>query len=532
LYRLAGFIRQELLGRPLPWFLLGAGLFLYLNLFVPPFTPMCLGEDEGIWLLDAMRMWKGQVIYRDFFQFTAPGTQWIYFVLFKMFTPRLWIPNALLILIGVSLVWLSVVISKKVVNGWLVYLPGLAFLPFAFRRAFALSHQWWSALSVTCAMAVAIENRTYRRLAMAGALCGLASWFTQTQGLTAAFGLGVFLLWDSRRKGEAWSQLLKKEALVFASLIGIIAATNAYFIWKAGLKQFVNDTVVFVMRYYPAFTENSTWKLYLTDMPRMAHWYGLPKLVEYAFVRALLPAVYVVFLLCYRRQARMRPREHWDRLMLLNIMGLFLFLSVGPSASWFRFCTVSIPGLILLVWLLSLPRKLCRALAWSLSVSAVIVAITEAWWWQNHWRAYLDAPGGRAAMVMPNLYEIYRWVLDRTQPWEFFFEAVDSDMYFTLSLQNPAAVDYVSATNLTRPEQVEAVIKALKRHRVRFVLWSSSLDSGPAYRSSADHLGPLRAYLRNRYRVVKTFPTFEQVWERQEKKAEGMGAKTKALRPT
>ena len=178
-------------------FLLGTFACLYLNLFVPPFTPICLGEDEGNWLLDAMRMLRGQVIYRDFFQFTAPGTQWVYFVLFVWLGPRTWVPNVLLILLGLGLVWLSVVISKRVMRGSAVFLPGFLFLTLAFRRAFAVTHHWWNELAVMGAIAVVIEGTTPARIAVAGLLCGLALWFNQTQGLLAVLGFGAFLFWES-----------------------------------------------------------------------------------------------------------------------------------------------------------------------------------------------------------------------------------------------------------------------------------------------------------------------------------------------
>lgn len=63
-------------------FLFGLGAFLYLNLFIPPATPLVLGPDGPVYLMNASRMLKGQVIYRDFFQFTPPrhGGRVPYFV--------------------------------------------------------------------------------------------------------------------------------------------------------------------------------------------------------------------------------------------------------------------------------------------------------------------------------------------------------------------------------------------------------------------------------------------------------------------
>jgi hypothetical protein len=494
-------------------FLLGTFAYLYLNLFVPPFTPICLGEDEGIWLMDAMRMLRGQAMYRDFFQFTAPGTQFVYFVLFVWFGPRTWVPNVLLILLGLGFVWLSAGISKRVMQGSAVFLPGLLFLTLAFRRAFAVTHHWWNELAVMGATAVIIEETTPARIAVTGLLCGLALWFNQTQGLLAVLGFAVFLLWESRRKKLHWRAALGSECLLFSAFLAATTVAYAYFLWEAGARRLLDCTVTFVLRYYPAFTAQSTWKFYLTDMPRLTHWHALPKLGAYVFVRALLPLVYIIFFICYRREARTRTSEPWDRMMLLAILGLFLFIGIVPAAAWFRFCTVSIPGFILLVWLVSRSTRFGKGLTGALWLLSLLFAAGEPWWWQSHWRAYLDTPGGRTAFVIPELYDKYQWVLLRTRASEPFFEAVDSDIYFTLGLNNPAEVPFVTATDFTRPQQVQGVIDALREHRVRYVLWSKTLDLGNDSPAKGDHLEPLRKYLRDRYQVVKTFPDFEQIWE-------------------
>ncbi|HEV2494474.1 MAG TPA: hypothetical protein VG204_15535 [Terriglobia bacterium] len=491
-------------------------MFLYLNQFIPPSTPLCLGEDEGIWLMDAMRMLRGQVMYRDFFQFTAPGAQYVYFILFLLFGTRTWIPNLVVIILGLGFVWLSVAVSRHVLKGAAVFLPGLLFLTLTFRRAFAVTHHWWNALAVMGAIAVIIEKRTTARIAAAGVLCGLALWFNQTQGMMAVLGFAAFFVWEHQQKGHRPGALLKQEGLLLAACALTTLGVYADFVWKAGAKQLFEDTVVFVMRYYPAFDSENTWRLYLTEMPRPTHWYTLAKLAAYVFIRALLPLVYIVFFTSYRREARTQTQEPWDRMMLLSIVGLSLFVGIAPAAAWFRFCTVSMPAIIVLVWLVNRSRRFGRPWSGALWVLALLFALVEPWWWQRHWRAYLSPPGGRTALVMPALYERYQWVLDHTTPSELFFEAVDADMYFTLGLQNPTSVPLVSPTDLTPPEQVEGVIADLEKHRVRLVFWSPALDGGRTYRAARDHLGPLRDYLRNHYRVIKTFSTGDQVWERSE----------------
>jgi hypothetical protein len=133
---------------------------------------------------------------------------------------------------------------------------------------------------------------------------------------------------------------------------------------------------------------------------------------------------------------------------------------------------------------------------------------------QTGWRGILETPAGRVALVDTERYEKYRWLRDHTRPSEFFLEAEDADMYFLLGLRDPAEVPFLTPSNSTRPEQVRDLLESLDQRRVRFVLWAVSLDLTDASRASGDHLGPLRAYLRDHYRVVTTFRDGAQVWQR------------------
>jgi len=74
-------------------------------------------------------------------------------------------------------------------------------------------------------------------------------------------------------------------------------------------------------------------------------------------------------------------------------------------------------------------------------------------------------------------------------------------------------VPFATNTDYTRPEQVQDVIEGLEQRRVRFVLWSLRLDMHQWNSTAADHLGPLRLYLRTHYRVVKVFSDGGQAWE-------------------
>ena len=84
-------------------------------------------------------------------------------------------------------------------------------------------------------------------------------------------------------------------------------------------------------------------------------------------------------------------------------------------------------------------------------------------------------------------------------------------MYLPFHLLNPTAVKGFDPSEYTRPEQVVAGLQRLKAHRVPLIIAS------PKFRSTGavpGHLGPFLDYLRQNYRLTRTFPNGDGVWER------------------
>jgi hypothetical protein len=129
-------------------------------------------------------------------------------------------------------------------------------------------------------------------------------------------------------------------------------------------------------------------------------------------------------------------------------------------------------------------------------------------------RVVLNLPAGTTGFSRPVWSEKYKWVRDHTRPSEYFFEGAWSDIYFPLLLRSPAQVPFVTATDYTRPEQVQALLDALQKCQVRFVLWSVELDLPLTDKAAGDHLGPLRVYLHAHYQVINAFADGDQVWKR------------------
>lgn len=462
--------------------------------------------------MNASRVLQGQVIYKDFFNFTLPGTELVYALLFRTFGVRAWVPNVTLIVLGVSLGWCSVLISRHLVTGGVAFLPGILFLACAFRTSADGTHHWFSALAVMAGIATIIEKRNPVRLTIASALFALASFFTQIKGITALLGLAAFLVWECPRGLHNRRSLLRNEALLFATFLVTLGGLSAYFMWKAGLQRFIDCVVIFGVKYWPRSLEDNTWRIYIRQISfpiKYRHslaWVGVS-----LFIHALLPLVYVVFFVRYKRHSQASPHP-WNRLMLLNMIGLSLFLGIAVAPSWIRLCSVSLPALIIFVWLVNCLPRLQKAAVRVLGTAALLFAAGACWRMQGHWRAILDTPAGRAVFMNPDAYAEECWLLSRTKPYDFVFDANWPDPYFLLHLRNPTEVPFLAPTDYTRPEQVDSAVQNLQNRCVRFVVTQSEEEA--ARETPSNHLGPFYAYLRRHYRVVETFSSLNRVWER------------------
>ena len=488
-------------------------LFIYLQVFALPCTPRLAAGDQAIYLHDATRILDGQMIYRDYDHFTLPGTDVAYAALFKCFGVRAWIPQAMLVVLGTLMVWLIIFISEKVMSGIAAYLPALLFVTLPFSSYLDATHHWFSLVATTAALAILVEARTPARLASAGALAGIATFFTQTMALLIV-GFAFFLLWERGRESQPWSVLLKKEVSLVAGFLATISACLAYFVWTLGARKIFYFTVVFVAKYYPADWFNN-WRVYLTGRPQLHAWTTWFDLPAFALIHLIVPFVYIVFLVGYGIRSRgQRSEELWRRLMLVNLAGLLLFLTVVSAPAYSRLYAVSPPALVILVCLLKSSPRSSRSLLRFAWATVFLMLMVRPLVMQIRWKAYLDLPTGRTAFYDPLLYEKCKWMSQRTQPFDYFFG--DHLIAFTLRLRNVGRVPFLRPTDYTRPEEVADAIREIEKFQVRFVSWYIGLDreKEAARHPEGDHLAPIRLYLREHFHVAQTFANGDQIWER------------------
>jgi hypothetical protein len=513
----------RILSKPLPLLLLCCLIALYLSHFRLPFTPIGVTAEPWEFFWDAGRMWEGERIYRDFFELTPPGIEVVALLFFQIFGLRNWIPHVHVILLGLSLSLLTLIISRKVIRGrrFLALLPGCLFLTFAFFPTMVESHRWFSSAAVLAGLAAVIEERTPRRVILAGMLSGVASFFTQTQGVFAVTGLAIFLFWEWRQRKSGRHKLFQTMTCLLASFLVTVVATYAYFIWKAGLDRVLDCLVRFPLLYYPADRVHNSWQVYLADMPQFPPWSHLPRLAVFIVIHAVVPLVYLLYLAHHPRVTR--DAKEGARLMLLNIVGLCLFASILLSPSYFRLCTVSAPALVTFVYWIRRDGRLQRISAGLLWAAALCFLIAHPLRVQMSPVRVLQLPRGPIAFPERSFlpYALLRWLALQTQPGEFVFAGDAPGIFFPLALRPVGQTPGYDNTGFTRPEHVRSAVAALERQCVRLILWPPNSTDPRLYRPEEDHLEPLRKYVQMNYHLVKRFDSsgggeFAEIWQRNE----------------
>ncbi len=514
-------MRSKALHISIAFFLLAALSFLYWFLFILPFVPIKVNNigDSLLNLAPGQRMYQGEMIYRDVFEFLTPGTALINFLMFKLFGLRPWIPNVLALLLGLGLAWLGIVISKTLVRPSLVFLPSAIFLVSA--RAFLTdpNHHWYSAVAAIAGIAVLIERRTPARILVAGFLCGISACFTQTSGLAVVVGFAVFLSWESRQRQEGLDRLRRKAAWLLTGFLAALLAVNGYFVWEAGPARYFWCTVIFVLKYHHKAAYANSFQVFLGSIPAFlslrtflgpfAHW-----LLLFVFT----PFILILFFVRYWRESSQKPLDYWERPMLVAIVGVFMLLSIAPAPGEVRMVAGAFPELILLGWFLDSSRRLARTLVAAITGATLLMAIQAVVAHRPHPVGILALPFGKLAFDDPTAYQEYVWIEKHTQPTEYFYELDLSDHYFYLDLRNPTPLPYIENNGYTTTEQVSQVIRGLEKHQVRYVLCGVGADDlskspeldGP----SKNYLGPLWVYIHTHYSQVEVFPGTAEIWER------------------
>ena len=483
----------------------GTAIYLYLNLFVSGDIPFLLGGDQVYFWMFAQRLLHGEAVYRDFFQYTPPGTDLVYAAAFKIFGTRLWVPNAVVFALGIAFSCVCFSLSRKLMKAPTAVLATALFQVLIYGKVLNATNHWFAVLLVLTAVLICMDRVSIGRISTAGAFLGFAAFFNQAHGGAALLGFSTFLVCRSIRARGAPMELFRLLACVAGAFTLTLLSCSMYFLATAGFAAVWYCLVTYVAHY------SSQQLLTSLGLPGDLTLDTLPMLAPYLAIYILLPGIYSLSLWqCWR--LRKNTTFPWHKVALLSSAGLSLLLEVAVSINWLRLFAVSLLGIVLAVRAIDKLPAIRRSAAIVASIGVIGVAAHQIWAKRAVCTAQGELPAGRVA-TLPQSLEKLRWLAAHTRREDFFFQAGGQGVYLPLQLRNPL---YLEGLDANRGDEMEFAIRQMEARRVRYVLWTHALNMGCQFDDCNDGLSPFRRHLMSSYTRVHIFEDGDVLWQRLE----------------
>jgi len=232
--------------------LLAAALAAISILYLWPFRNMLfLDWDEGILLQGAARILRGQLPYRDFFSFYAPGSYFWNAWLMKVFGDSLLVPRTVVLLYGVVFSVLTFILARRMASRTGAAVASLLLLICCWPMSFRVQHNWDSTaaalLALYCALGF-LRSPSLGRAAGIGLFSSLTLLFNQARGAGLLLGLVLGFLVLRPRLPKGW--LTTRHLLVMGAVLSLpLLATAGFFAAQGALGPMVQG-LLWAPRHY------------------------------------------------------------------------------------------------------------------------------------------------------------------------------------------------------------------------------------------------------------------------------------------
>ena len=484
--------------------LVGLACFTYL-LTLPPTLN---GADESFTLYGAKRVWQGQAVYHDFFDFITPASFYLYALAYavggvSISTARVTsaLLNALSVVCTYFLALYVASMAEAILAGLLVVVICVPVWNMA-------SHHWLATAFGLAAAAVLLAPRcqdsTRARPAAAGALAGLLVCSHQDRGVWFILWLvvAVPLLVLCRRAGARWRQAVRELAWAAAGGAAVCVAILGYAVWRASFREVVYATHTWVLSNYRNYNVGKfPWASY------GAFWAGGLKYtslrVMYATPALLAVEAIGVLWSIWGRGLRAELVRLLVLLLALSAVGAIMYFpDIVHIAFVLPYVLVVLAGMIfrLRTWSARSGTPVARTVMRVAWAAALALVLGKAWsnarmaWADNPVR-YETAFGTLAgfdlqAETIRDLRRKVRW--DGTVPPRIFAYPTDAWVYLTLPADDPTPFALLRPVYNT-PEQFQSAIDRLEQDPRALVFVNG-------FTMKADD--PFFVYLQSRWRVV------------------------------
>ncbi len=331
------------------------GLVLYLVVFlIPGFLMMPIGDDS-LFILAAKLYLMGQEPYRDVFFGVFPLSAYFGAVVFKILGPSVIALRMASFMVMASAAWATLEIGKPYLKKSASILLLLYFWLVVFPAGLQYTHHSLSGpLTLWAAYGVVRYLRTKRSrwLCFAGVFTALVLMSTQSLGVLAFIGIGMFLLFYFYHQRSAVGAPQRMLYAVWQSglLYGLpfIGTCGIFVLWlflNGVLGQFYQDSIQWLLD--NTYSRSTSYLYFVTgflDVVQVllspdkqgyltVNWIGIPKALA-TFLVAWIPVLGLLWAMESQiRQFLEKRRWHWEILFLICVTLVTVLSTLTYSTS-------------------------------------------------------------------------------------------------------------------------------------------------------------------------------------------------------
>jgi 4-amino-4-deoxy-L-arabinose transferase-like glycosyltransferase len=278
--------------------------------------------DEGLFLYEATRILRGEIIYRDFFEISAPLGHYLLAAAFALFGVRLLVARALMAAIHAVIAVLVFASARHVgARRSLALAAALLDLALAYNAMSQASPHWIGTVLTVALVAALLHPRWRTRTVWLGVGTGLLLAAQHQKGVVIGAGVAAALVLDSLL--PRWYGLPARPVVAVlggwvAGVAAVIVPVYGALLAAAGPEAVYDALVRFPLEGYRAYHGGRSWGQNLLGRGlsgQLLIW--LPAFVPLALAGGLWAA------------ARRRDRETARARLMIGLLGIVALLSVA-----------------------------------------------------------------------------------------------------------------------------------------------------------------------------------------------------------
>ncbi len=471
-------------------------LIATLLISLPLLNDFPINPDEGIILHGAIRVFNGEVPYRDFWHITLPGAIWLYAFVFKIAGDKFIVARLTGYLFIAGQCILIYLIGRRILKKSVIPLCAsiIFFLHICIRKVNCEPHII-SVFFVLLALLFFLSDKSPLVRAITGIVLALSIMAQQNIGAAGLAGFLIALLMEKLRDNFNLQEYLKEVLLITSGLFLVFIPFLSYLIWTHSLKEAIYTLFQWPFSNYLGFNRYPYLYSELTSIKEwiVNHGFSLHYLIDITplIVVGFVPIILIPYLFFVTFKERNQPllsvicydiilqlsvvpiRPDYTHLLFVSPLHFFLFFHsilyfwIQAKNSRIKLILRTFSSLLLLLIFLSFIRS---------SLLYKSMATTN--------ELQLDTPRGRVSITYHTpswMFDVIRYIESSTEKNEpIFIYHWSPVLYFLTGRKNLTPFDTFQPIYNT-DEQMQQIIEALKLYPPRLIIKDRYIDPSPEH---------------------------------------------------